>query len=469
MLQIRDGAPNSLKLFGLFSFLLLFSIESYAAAFSKFETTPVLISSNLHNDNDRSFLKILNSKWSNYAEKGNYKLVFNVKIGKTRHSTISSLGPRILLPVNPLHVRRILKSSNEYLGNVTVNFFGSIIAFNIPSKLQSNSLHVGNKKAIIKFFDLVASSKYKKIITRIVMLRRQMKLNDWGVFLLIRKLANKLFLTNAANVFTCFILNKLNFNVKVALQDGRVALLIYSRNRLYNRTFYDINHKRYYLFSQQPAKDAKLLTYAFDYPHANHPFNFTLKRLPVLPFKSVKQEMVFNYEGMKYNFLLTYNKNILDFLNTYPQVGLSVYLHAPMSKALYHQISTQLAQYIDGKSASHAMNFVLLFMQHSLTLHKKSVDTSRFMFSEQTLYYGSLNSFNRSVLYANIMHRLFDIAVRIAIYKHYAAVALDIPMKGYGFFIHGIHFVIADPSFLNGNLGQCRPLYQDVAPVKFMH
>ena len=469
MLQTRDGVLSLLKLFGLFSFLLLFSIESYAAAFAKFETAPIAISSNLHNDNDRLFLKALNGKWNNYAAAGRYKLIFNVKIGKTRYSTISSLGPRILLPVNPLHVRRTLKSNNEYLGNVTVKFFGSTIAFNIPSKLQNSSLHVGNKKDIIKFFDLVASSKYKKIITRIVMLRRQMKLNDWGTFLLIHKLANKLFLTNAANVFTCFILNKLDFNVKVALVEGKVALLIYSNNKLYNRAFYDIKHKRYYLFLQQPKKDAKLLTYAFDYPHANHPFNFMLKRLPVLPFKAVKQETVFNYEGKKYNFLFTYNKNILDFLNTYPQVGLSVYLHAPISKALYRQISTQLAQYIDGKSASHAMNFVLLFMQHSLTLHKKSVDASKFMFSEQTLYYGSLNSFNRSILYANVMHKLFDIAVRIAIYKHYAAVALDIPMKGYGFFIHGRHFVIADPSFVNGNLGQCRPLYQDVAPVKFIY
>jgi len=469
VLQIRDGVPNLLKLFGLFSFLLLFSIESYAGAFAKFETMPVAISSNLHNDNDRLFLKSLNSKWNNYAVAGNYKLVFNVKIDKTRYSTISSLGPRILLPVKPLHVRHALKGNNEYLGNVTVNFFGSIIAFNIPSRLRNSSLHVGNKKDIIKFFDLVASSDYNKIITRIVMLRRQMKLNDWGTFLLIRKLANKLFLANSANIFTCFILNKLNFNVKVALQDSQVVLLIYSNNKLYNRAFYDIEHKRYYLFSHRLKKDAKLLTYIFSYPHANHPFNFMLKRLPVLPFKALKQKMVFDYEGMKYNFLFTYNKNILDFLNTYPQINLSVYLHAPMSKALYHQISTQLAQYIDGKSASRAMNFVLLFMQHSLALHNKPVNGSQFMFSEQTLYYGSPNSFNRSVLYASIMHKLFDIAVRIAIYKHYAVTALDIPMQGYGFFIHGRHFVIADPSFVNGNLGQCRPLYQDIAPVKFIH
>jgi len=84
-----------------------------------------------------------------------------------------------------------------------------------------------------------------------------------------------------------------------------------------------------------------------------------------------------------------------------------------MSKALYHQISTQLAQYIDGKSASRAMNFVLLFMQHSLALHNKPVNGSQFMFSEQTLYYGSPNSFNRSVLYASIMHKLFDLLLRI--------------------------------------------------------
>jgi len=276
VLQIRDGVPNLLKLFGLFSFLLLFSIESYAGAFAKFETMPVAISSNLHNDNDRLFLKSLNSKWNNYAVAGNYKLVFNVKIDKTRYSTISSLGPRILLPVKPLHVRHALKGNNEYLGNVTVNFFGSIIAFNIPSRLRNSSLHVGNKKDIM----------------RIVMLRRQMKLNDWGTFLLIRKLANKLFLANSANIFTCFILNKLNFNVKVALQDSQVVLLIYSNNKLYNRAFYDIEHKRYYLFSHRLKKDAKLLTYIFSYPHANHPFNFMLKRLPVLPFKALKQKNI---------------------------------------------------------------------------------------------------------------------------------------------------------------------------------
>lgn len=457
-----------MKPFGLFSFLLLFSIELYAGAFANFRTKPVVISNNLHNSNDRLFVKSLNHRWHNYLLSGIYKQLFNVKVTKTKQSFISALGPRVILSVKPLHVKYPEQNISESLGNTTIDFFGSIIAFNIPSKLLHVSLHVKSKKDIVKAFDLIASSKYQPILSRILILRKNLQLNDWGTFLLVRKLTNKLFQPNFSNIFTCFLLNKLHFNVKVALLNNNTGLLIHSKDKLYNRAYYIINHKRYYLFLKHFKRDAEIFTYTFNYPHAANSFSFMLKRLPFLSFKPVFQKLAFNYEGVKYKFMFTYNKNILDFLDTYPQVNMSIYAHAPISRALYNQIATQLINDINGKSASRAMNFVLLFTQHILALHNKNTTADKLMFGEQTLYYGSLNSFNRSILYKYIMKNLFNVATRVVIYKHYAATAIDIPMKGYGFFIQGRHFVIADPSFINGNLGQCRPRYQDIAPVQFI-
>lgn len=454
-----------MRLSGLFSVLLLFCINSYGGAFAKFEIRPVLPFTKLHNYNDRMFIKTIDARWNSYALDGIYHHLFDEKISKRSPQDISGLGPRVLLSVKPLHVNHVIKNPNRYYGNVTIRFFGAIVAFNIAPKLQNISLHVNNNKDIIKFFTLTAGTNYSQVISRVLALQKQMRLNDWGTFLLVHKLANKLFSKNAANVFTCFILNKLHFNVKTALLGNKTALLIQSKNKLYNHPFYDIDHKKYYLFLQQSKESKIVFTYPSGYPGAVKPFGFALKRLPVLPFKAVRQKVVFNYKREPYDFVFTYNKNILDFLDRYPQTNISVYLHAPMSKSLYHQVVFELAQYINGMRASRAMNFVLLFMQHILAPHNHSVGADDLMFGQQTLYYGSLNSFNRSVLFAYVMRRLFNVAVGIAVYKHYATALVDIPMKGYGFDMHGRHFVVADPSFINGNLGQCRPKYLDIKPV----
>ncbi len=471
MLQIKVGEVNLLKVFGHFNLILLFfTLTLHAGAFAKFQITTTALLQTFHNQQDKNFQTDLLAPWHEYNS-----LIKKLPISSTVYKIslnkpIISVGPRILITLRSLK-NISFRPSNKYKGNLTFNFFGYLATFNISKKITNTTFYPKDKQGVVNFFNIITHVVTSKLINHIKDIGKKLRLNDWGIFMLTNKLSSHIFKDkNSAHLLTWYLLNKLHFDVKVALSNQQIKLLSYCKNSIFNTPYFLIGHKKYYfLFNKNSQANSHIVTYLKKYPKATKSLNLSLKILPLFPNNKQTKALNFTYLKHRYFLHVNFNKNLTDFMQTYPLTEQKIYLNAPMQSVSYHDLASQLIGYINGKRASRAMNFVLAFTQHAFGVtNKKEISRQYPMFAQQALAYKILGYRARVTLFVYLIKHIFAINVIGVKYKKYLLTALNIPMKGYSFMVNKHYYVVADPSYINANIGQIPSKYMGIKPQKII-
>ena len=155
---------------------------------------------------------------------------------------------------------------------------------------------------------------------------------------------------------------------------------------------------------------------------------------------------------------------------TYPQADYETYFNAPMSEESYADIAEAMKGYIDSKRATVALNFVLNFVQKAFIYERDQQQFSRekVMFAQETLFYDKSDCEDRAILFSYLVKKLFGVTVIGVKYKDHMATALYIPVRGDSVKAGRREFVIADPTYINANIGQSMPRYKNIIPEKFI-
>ena len=247
--------------------------------------------------------------------------------------------------------------------------------------------------------------------------------------------------------------------------------MLYCHKMIYNTPYYTFKNKRFFLISRYAkSSSGRVYTYKQDYPKANKPLDLSLKTLPNLEKNLQSKTLTFKEFGKEYSTSFKYDKNLIDFMSTYPQADYDTYFNAPMDKELYEQIAKDLKPYLDGKKASVAINFVLHFVQKAFKYERDNAQFGRekVMFSTETLYYNKSDCEDRAILFAYLFKELFYISVVCVQYSDHMSTALYIPMKGDRVKVKRHKFVIADPTYINANIGMSMTKYKSQIPESFI-
>ncbi|SFV75971.1 hypothetical protein MNB_SM-3-920 [hydrothermal vent metagenome] len=425
---------------------------------------------------DSEFKDYLNKEFQEYKEFQGIPLYKKEKpkniITKTPKK-IQSLGPKVNISVD---VPKEKKSSLDILQHqnkdLVFNFFGSNIGFNYDKNIKNAKFYPQNQKGIQNFFEILASSDYGDLIGDIKKVQRDLNLNDWGVYLLVHKISSSIF-TNKDDqeIFNWFVFNKLGYDVRIGLASKHIIVMYYSKKVIYATPNYILNKKKFYVISHYTKDNiGNVYSYAQNYPGATKPLDLALKTLPAFRQDMRQKVLKFQEFGVTYKINLKYNQNMIDFMATYPQADYETYFNAPLDDITYISVITQLRKYINGQRASRAINFVLHFVQKSF---KYEVDQEQFkrekvMFAYETLYYTHSDCEDRAVLFAYLMREMFHISVVGVKYDDHMATALYIPIKGDSVFLHHKRFVIADPTYINANIGESMQKYRTKIPTDFI-
>jgi hypothetical protein len=357
--------------------------------------------------------------------------------------------------------------------DISFDFFGSTLGFDIPAKIKHAKYYPNNQKGISNFFDSAASSRYKEFIQEIVDVKKAMNLNDWGTYLLVLKISQNVYPGNRDNakLLSWFIFNKMGYAVKVGLAKKHIVLMHYSKKVIYSTPNYSFGKKKFYVVANYAKGSVgKLYSYKQDYPGANKPLDLSLKSLPKLEFDMRNETLSFKEFGKKYSIDVDYNQNLIDFMATYPQADYDTFFNAPMDARSYTSVASGLKKYVDGKKASDALNFVLHFVQKSFGYERDNQQFGRekVMFAQETLYYKKSDCEDRAILYSYLVKELFGVGVVGVKYKDHMATALYIPMSGDSVKSGSRKFVIADPTYINASIGQSMPKYRSKRPESFI-
>lgn len=522
MRQNRGGEPGLFKQFGLFSILVLaLSGLVHAQSFEQFKKSQAEAFSSYKDERDAAFHTYLKEQWRAYSAFKSEPLFEKPKpkhIESAKEKKIQSIGPKVAItikppqtpvtPKEPQEKEKSLEPKKEVLEqqppllelvvpkdepkqpsqevkksvqpevkralkkDVVFDFFGQKVGFDIEQKIRSAKFYPTDQKGISHYFDTVASSDYEEILRSIESYKKEMKLNDWGLYQLVTKLSKEVHKQeNEANLLSWFLFNKLGYAVKIGLANGHVTLMHYSKKIIYATPNFVFGQKKYYVISHDAKGSVgRLYSYDQDYPEAVKSLDLDLKNLPLFAETIESKKLSFEYEKARYDFTIEYNKNLLDFMATYPQAEYETFFQTPLEERTYRALATKIKSYIDGKRASDAMNFVLQFVQKAFDYERDDQQFGRekVMFAQETLYYNKSDCEDRAVLFAYLMQELFNMNVLGVKYKDHISTALYIPMEGDFIVAGGKKFIVADPTYINANIGQNMPKYRDLKPEKFI-
>jgi hypothetical protein len=528
--QNKVGEPKYSKLFGHFSLALLIGTSSVLSAesFADFKRTQVESFKQYKDERDEAFNKFLKAQWKEYnAFKGTplYEKPKPKNIPSAKAIPIKSVGPKVTIKIEkvkfvepkpvqevvivkkpeviqkpvvvekPVAVEKpkvtqkpvvvekpIIVKKQEPIAkpevklavskDINFDFFGTPLGFDIPSKIKTATFYPQNQKGISGFFDSAASSDYDYLVGEIQRVSKEMNLNGWGIYLLVTTISDHTYTdSDKSKLLSWFLFNKLGYAVKIGVANSHVVLMHYSKKTIYSTPNYTIDKKKYYVVANYAKGNVgSLYSYAQNYPGADKPLDMSLNTLPKFSSDMKSKTLSYKKFGNKIEVPFRYNKNLIDFMATYPQADYETFFNAPMDERTYSDVAKGLKKYVDGKKASDAMNFVLNFVQNAFAYERDDQQFGRekVMFASETLYYDKSDCEDRATLFSYLVKELFGIGVVGVKYKDHMSTALYVPMEGDSIMAGARKFVLADPTYINASIGQEMPKYKSQKPDSFV-
>ncbi|QSZ43075.1 hypothetical protein GJV85_05205 [Sulfurimonas aquatica] len=356
--------------------------------------------------------------------------------------------------------------------DINFNFFGQKLGFNIDGSFKRAKFYPYDQSGILNFFDTIASGDYEHTVAEIKATASRLNLNDWGVYQLVTQFSNNVTANKDDNkLLSWFIFNKLGYEVKVGLANKHVILMHYSKKIIYSTPNYNFNNKKFYVVANYAKGSVgKLYTYKQSYPGANKAMDLELSSLPNFEANLKSKSVSFRQLGKEYSASYHYDQNLIDFMATYPQADYETYFNSPMNESTYKEIATDLKKYVNNQQASVAINFVLNFVQKAFKYERdhQQFGREKVMFADETLYYSKSDCEDRAILFSYLVKELFGVGVIGVKYSDHMATALYIPMEGDSVKAGRRKFVIADPTYINANIGQSMPKYKRKTPDSFI-
>ena len=210
MQQNKVGEQRWFSLFGHFNLLIiLLSTSLCAQSFQDFKKLPTKTLTQTKDVKDLDYTSYLKEQWEEYTsldalklyEKSKPSTIFSVKEKK-----IISVGPKIHLKLPKLQksISPIVSEEKiEPKEGISFDFYGAKVSFTQLQSIKDARYFPHNQEGVIKFFKEMLESDYILNLKELESVKRELKLNDWGLKLLVEELASKLggglFSTTGAN------------------------------------------------------------------------------------------------------------------------------------------------------------------------------------------------------------------------------------------------------------------------------
>ena len=347
--------------------------------------------------------------------------------------------------------------------NYTVQFYGRELNLAIPKGAASLKLDGISERQVAHYWKRLLENHAEQSIISLDNKRRDLYLNDWGMFDMTRHLAAAVYPNRPDEqaVFTIFLLDALHYDVRVGRMDDRLVMLLNTGSRLYDIPYVEIGTTRYYAFGNLHPQMNNLRSYDRPMPQTYKSVDMHLTYSPRLGGALSSKKYGNTVSGHKVE--LRVNQPLMDFYASYPQTELHIYATAAMEEAFAAAIERELKPFVESKSPVEALNSLLGFMQRGFTYQpdRKQFGHEKNYFCEENFYYPANDCEDRAVLFAKVVKQLLGYDVVLLEYDDHVATAVNLPVRVSAeqlyLDIEGRRYTVCDPTCLNAKVGQVSP------------
>ena len=327
---------------------------------------------------------------------------------------------------------------------------------------------IGNmrEKAVADAYEAMCKADYKPLLADCRQLKKDLKLNDWGVFLFVRDVSNALCAdANASVVMQQFLLNELGYKSKMARRADRDQMLLFVATdcKMYGRPYFTKDGLNYYNLTSDET--CQFYMCQEDSPKAKSNIDMQITNAPLLNSGMVNS--VHKNGAGTVAVSVDVPKSLMLFYKSMPQCDYSVYVNAKVNPAVADRLLSSLAPIVEGKSETEAANLLINFVQ---TGFKYATDQEQFgyekpFFVEELFYYSYCDCEDRSVLYSYLVRNLLKLDVVLLDYPNHIATAVCFNENVSGDFVtvEGKKYIVCDPTYIGASIGKAMPQFKRVA------
>lgn len=364
-------------------------------------------------------------------------------------------------------VPQLLKTDEESFdaANMSFDFFGFRIILDYDQSFKVDLPAAINPATIGNFWESLSRANYSGLVKRLESYKTQMNLNDWGYYLLLQEFSETIYAgsENGQNLMTWVLMNRSGYKAKVAYAGNNLSLLVPSKNTLYSKSFLDYSGLNYYVMRDLGSDN--IFTYDKDFPGSNKTLDFHISSPLNLNKNLVSKSIGFNYKDIPYSLNISYNQNVIDFYESYPQVDIDIYFDAAVSPETKETLLENLRPVVSEMSEPDAVGFLLKLVQTSFEYKtdQQQFNKEKFFFPEEIIYYPYSDCEDRSVFFAYLVKELLDLKVIGLEYPGHIATAVNLKTntEGDNLTYKGEKYIIADPTFIGAPLGLTMPEYRN--------
>lgn len=342
------------------------------------------------------------------------------------------------------------------------------LAFYLNNSLNRKcSLNGLNENAIADAYEALCNSDYKPLLADCAQIRKDLRLNDWGVFTLVRQVADTYCGTaNESIVMQQFLLNEMGYKARMARKatEDKMMLFVATDCSIYAHPYITLNGQNYYNLSGN-NEQCQFYMCQKDSPKAKNSVGMQLKEAPLFPGTVVSS--THQAKGSAARVTVDVPKALMDFYKDYPQCDYSVYFNAPVNAAMENRILSSLAPLVQGRNEADAANILINFVQ---TAFQYQTDGQQFgyekpFFVEELFYYPYSDCEDRAMLFSYLVRELLGLDVVLLDYPEHIATAVRFNgnVSGDYLMVNGRKYTVCDPTYIGASIGMTMPRYKTVS------
>jgi len=432
--------------------------------------------------NDSIFYRFLLENWKEYElMKDERKVVPKPKV----QPRIDTTAPREFQEIKSLNKRKTMLEDtglqiqyhmvpNKYndIGYAkrfsTLDFYGSKIEMPEVNTTHGLAEEKVSQIQIAEFFRDNASDD--ALLDAIYSLKKQAAdkgFNAWGYVRLLQEASAHYFNTlNERVLFSWLAMLKTGYDVKVGFNDKDVFLMAGFDVPVYYLSYLHNDGKKYYLthFPGQTEKQASVVTFPESYPGDMQPVSLVVYENPYFPPETMKK--IFNYKSQKIK--LTYNRNMVDFYETYPDCELPVYFPPPPSKTALKSLTAYFKPLLKGKTQTEQVAILLDFVQMALPYKsdEDQFDKEKYFFTEETIAGNYSDCEDRAILLGHLVQYFTGLQSIGLVFPGHVSLAVNLPENIEGSYVkhHDSRYYVCDPTYLGSKPGMLMSGYENKQP-----
>lgn len=345
--------------------------------------------------------------------------------------------------------------------------YGGLVFYLNNSLNRKCSLNGLNENAIADAYEALCNSDYKPLLADCAQIRKDLRLNDWGVFTLVRQVADTYCGTaNESIVMQQFLLNEMGYKARMARKatEDKMMLFVATDCSIYAHPYITLNGQNYYNLSGN-NEQCQFYMCQKDSPKAKNSVGMQLKEAPLFPGTVVSS--THQAKGSAARVTVDVPKALMDFYKDYPQCDYSVYFNAPVNAVMENRILSSLAPLVQGRNEADAANILINFVQ---TAFQYQTDGQQFgyekpFFVEELFYYPYSDCEDRAMLFSYLVRKLLGLDVVLLDYPEHIATAVRFNgnVSGDYLMVNGRKYTVCDPTYIGASIGMTMPRYKTVS------